>query len=300
MVPTKQLARVSRVCKCWYAVCCSPETWEDREDLSQIFGPVTATEAISIIKQKIFYRVKHLALPTIKMGSTTIAKVADAMPFLKSLDLSNAKGLTPKHYAAMVARMPGLEELVLEESFSSGDLLPLAGLKNLKRLNTNGCLGMLQIVQGVSSIALMPSIEQVLMAAGVWRNYDRHSQHIDQHLATCPKDSLPTLKRLDLSQQWRLTDAGLAHVATACPALEQLELKDLSNITGAGLRALADYPMRTTLKQLVLNGCGSESSVQRGTGQGKVFFQRGPCAISPEDLDFIEANFPQLQDRPVL
>lgn len=302
MIPSKQLAKVSRVCKCWYSVCCSPEMWEDRKDLSQIFGSrlnqvTTATEAIAIIKQKRFKHVKHLALPTIKMGSTTIAKMADAMPFLKSLDLTNTKGLNHKHYADMVARMPGLEELVLGQSFSSGNLRALAGLKTLKRLNMNGMLG---IIQGVSSIALMPSLEQVQLAAGFWSNYDDNTNHIDRQLATWPKDSLPNLKRLNLSQQWRLSDEGLLHVAAACPVLEQLELRGLSNITGEGLRALANYPLKTTLKHLVLNGCGSQARVQRGSGSGRAFYQRGPCNISQEDLDFIEDNFPQLQNRPVL
>lgn len=306
----------ARVGKLWRGFANDPDVWAYRGlDLCNALNrSATQTEVLAMLKPRRYARVTKFCVPSLKLGKTAIRGLSAVLPALKALDFSRVTGSEHLHLEQLVVHYPNLTELNLNNVYcpNTRTLRNLTKLRSLKMDNShlNVWIIFMQEVNDVKTSACLdqlcyiPCLEVLSLDAGktvfdvpgdrIWpANSEAHIASLSG-LWKWPAGSMPNLRTLIMRSQWKLDDDLLNVVALACTGLHELDLQNLSSITGAGLRKLACSPMAQTLKRLRLDGCGRVHQVNRGFGHNKTLYPRGPCNITPDDVAFASSRMPCL------
>ena len=221
-----------------------------------------------------------------------ITALANGLPQLQSLDISNCDKITDDGITALANGCPQLQSLNIIECRNITDegITALArGLPQLQSLNICCCDKITD--EGIRTLAsgLLPRLQSL--------NIGRCNT-TDEGLIVLAR-GLPQLQSLNIGGSYNITDEGIRALASELlPQLQSLDISDCGNITDEGIRALASGCPQL---QSVNIGCCRDITDEGVTALAKGLHQLqsldiGGCRdITDEVIGALAIELPQLQ-----
>ncbi|XP_063229275.1 jmjC domain-containing histone demethylation protein 1-like isoform X2 [Bacillus rossius redtenbacheri] len=246
-----ELARCALVCRAWARISVDPSLWR-RMDLSH--KTVTAAHLAGIVRRQ----PDTLVLDWSSVTGRQLGWLGGRLPQLRELSLQGCAGSSvgalktcacPPLSSLDLSFVSGLNDASLREVLSPppdsrpGLVDGKSRLRSLTTLRLAGC--------DVSDISLRYVTQHLpLLAALDVSSCCRITDAGVAQLATPPAPTMDTLRVLDLSSCRLLTDASLEHLAR-CDGLARLDLRHTPNVTAA---AIAKFAVQSRHDLKVMDG----------------------------------------------
>ncbi|KAJ8888135.1 hypothetical protein PR048_007622 [Dryococelus australis] len=246
-----ELAKCAQVCRTWARISVDPSLWR-RMDLSH--KTITALHLAGIVRRQ----PDTLILDWSSMTNRQLSWLGGRLPQLRELSLqgclcssvSALKTCTcPPLSSLDLSFISGLNDASLREILSPppdsrpGLVDSKSRLRSLRTLKLAGC--------DISDVSLRYVTQHLpLLSVLDVSSCCRITDAGVAQLATPPASTIETLQILDLSSCRLLTDASLEHLAR-CDALTRLDLRHTPNVTAA---AIAKFAVQSRHDLKVMDG----------------------------------------------
>jgi len=125
-----------RVSKAWNAAFSSPVLWEGRTVSVHVDKKVTIFHSLLETFSTRLSLVSGIKLPSVKLGSTTLAKLKQAAPRITYVDTGGLRSMKPQTIVEIAETFPKLVALDANDSYSCGPHTLKAVLESCRALQT--------------------------------------------------------------------------------------------------------------------------------------------------------------------
>jgi hypothetical protein len=194
-----------------------------------------------------------------KVDNTELMTIANGLPQLQSLDISECWWITDAGIIALATGCTQLQSLDIRGCHSitdEGIRAVATGCTQLQSLNISGTFikitdaGITAVAGGCPQLrSLNISYCGNITDAGIRALATGCSQLQSLDIYDCQKitdagiralaSGCPQLQSLNMSRCYNMTDAGIEALASGCPQLQSLDMRRCGNITDEGITALA-------------------------------------------------------------
>ena len=273
MPPAQAHGKLSRVSRAWAALVGSAQTWE--------FAPLVIDsgtyrglpckprssdfEALVTLPRFMNVRELQLQIPALKPNAAA-CKAIGALAKLRRVDIRkmNPTGPSAEALGRAFARV---EEMRLPDYYSReiGTILRHASLSRVQKHISSWGSGFGAIGEAGATLTWLKIRGKAALAAVGWTSFAEGGALSDLDLATIVA-RCPNLKFLDISFNFKLTDATAHALGASCAKLEVLRWQHLgASVTDAGLAGGLRHA--TALRWLDLSALTTERTPLDGTGR---------------------------------